>query len=214
MGAAITALRNTPALRWANTLEVKNAVESALEDRFGAKEAARPKGKVCPRHPRMWVGWAGAADSRCFANRNRSRQSLRRPRLRLLLLRLPPLTQDRSLRKVSSASCTSLVGTRRSRRRCAMPTSRLPVGWCTRVSRQNRTGTCTSDTPRPSSLILATPHITVGGVIYGTMTQTPRQRKQYTLRVYWRSSVGSALNHGRSHTRATTLMSCMALQSS
>jgi len=48
MGAAITALRNTPALRWANPLEVKNAVESALADRFGAKEATKPKSKVRP----------------------------------------------------------------------------------------------------------------------------------------------------------------------
>jgi glutaminyl-tRNA synthetase len=46
MGAAITALRNTPVLRWANPLEVKNAVESTLADRFGAKEAAKPKSKV------------------------------------------------------------------------------------------------------------------------------------------------------------------------
>jgi hypothetical protein len=46
MGAAITALRNTSTLRWANPLEVKNAVESALVDRFGAKETAKPKGKV------------------------------------------------------------------------------------------------------------------------------------------------------------------------
>ncbi len=46
MGAAITALKNTPGLRWVNPLELKNAVESALTERFGAKEAARPKGKV------------------------------------------------------------------------------------------------------------------------------------------------------------------------
>ncbi|KAH8987576.1 glutamine-tRNA ligase [Lactarius hatsudake] len=45
MGAAITALKNTSELRWVNPLELKNAVESALTDRFGAKEAARPKGK-------------------------------------------------------------------------------------------------------------------------------------------------------------------------
>jgi glutaminyl-tRNA synthetase len=58
MGAAITALRNTPALRWANPLEVKNAVEVALADRFGAKEMAKPKTKVrlatavwCASHP-------------------------------------------------------------------------------------------------------------------------------------------------------------------
>lgn len=46
MGSAITALRNTPALRWVNPLELKNAVESALADRFGVKEAAKPKPKV------------------------------------------------------------------------------------------------------------------------------------------------------------------------
>lgn len=46
MGAAITALRNTPALRWVNPLDVKIAVESALTDRFGGKEIAKPKGKV------------------------------------------------------------------------------------------------------------------------------------------------------------------------
>jgi glutaminyl-tRNA synthetase len=46
MGAAITALRNTPGLRWANPLEIKNAVESALTVRFGAKGEAKPKGKV------------------------------------------------------------------------------------------------------------------------------------------------------------------------
>ncbi|KAH9972938.1 glutamine-tRNA ligase [Lactifluus volemus] len=46
MGTTITALKSTPELRWANPLELKNAVESALTDRFGAKEAAKPKSKV------------------------------------------------------------------------------------------------------------------------------------------------------------------------
>jgi len=46
MGAAITALRNTPKLRWVNPLEIKNAVESALTDRFGPKGGAKPKSKV------------------------------------------------------------------------------------------------------------------------------------------------------------------------
>ncbi|KAI0269475.1 glutaminyl-tRNA synthetase [Russula aff. rugulosa BPL654] len=49
MGAAITALRNTPGLRWVNPLEIKNAVESALTDRFGAKGEAKPKGKQEPK---------------------------------------------------------------------------------------------------------------------------------------------------------------------
>ena len=47
MGAAITQLRNTPGLRWVNPLEIKNAVESAMTNRFGAKGEAKPKSKVC-----------------------------------------------------------------------------------------------------------------------------------------------------------------------
>ena len=45
LGATIGALKNTD-LRWANPLELKNAVEAAFAERFGAKEAAKPKGKV------------------------------------------------------------------------------------------------------------------------------------------------------------------------
>ncbi|OSC98990.1 glutaminyl-tRNA synthetase [Trametes coccinea BRFM310] len=44
LGAAIGGLKGTD-LRWANPLELKNAVESAFTERFGAKEAAKPKGK-------------------------------------------------------------------------------------------------------------------------------------------------------------------------
>lgn len=46
LGASISALKNTPELRWANPLETKNAVEKAFTDKFGAKETAKPKGKV------------------------------------------------------------------------------------------------------------------------------------------------------------------------
>lgn len=47
LGAVISALKNTAELRWANPLEVKNAVEKTFTKTFGAKEAAKPKGKVC-----------------------------------------------------------------------------------------------------------------------------------------------------------------------
>lgn len=56
MGAAITALRNTPGLRWVNPLEIKNAVESALTDRFGAKGEAKPKRKVSFAFPCSALG--------------------------------------------------------------------------------------------------------------------------------------------------------------
>ncbi|KAG6903466.1 hypothetical protein C0995_005489 [Termitomyces sp. Mi166 len=45
LGAVISALRATPQLRWANPLDVKNAVEKSLTEIFGAKESAKPKGK-------------------------------------------------------------------------------------------------------------------------------------------------------------------------
>jgi glutaminyl-tRNA synthetase len=40
-------VKNIAELRWANTLEVKNTVEKVFNAKFGAKEAAKPKGKVC-----------------------------------------------------------------------------------------------------------------------------------------------------------------------
>ena len=58
MGAATSALRNAPRLRWVNPLEIKNAVESALTDRFGAKGEAKPKGKVGFASPGLHRGWA------------------------------------------------------------------------------------------------------------------------------------------------------------
>ncbi|OCH92179.1 glutaminyl-tRNA synthetase [Obba rivulosa] len=45
LGATIGALKNSSELRWANPLEVKTAVERAFTERFGAKEAGKPKGK-------------------------------------------------------------------------------------------------------------------------------------------------------------------------
>ncbi|GJE84275.1 glutaminyl-tRNA synthetase [Phanerochaete sordida] len=44
LGATIGALKNTD-LRWANPLELKNAVEATFTSQFGVKEAAKPKGK-------------------------------------------------------------------------------------------------------------------------------------------------------------------------
>lgn len=46
IGTAISAVKNTPELRWANPLEIKNVVERAFTETFGAKETAKPKGKA------------------------------------------------------------------------------------------------------------------------------------------------------------------------
>ncbi|KAF8076578.1 glutamine-tRNA ligase [Lyophyllum atratum] len=45
LGVVMTALKTTPELRWASPLEVKNAVETCFTEMFGAKGAAKPKGK-------------------------------------------------------------------------------------------------------------------------------------------------------------------------
>ena len=47
LGAAIGGLKSTE-LRWANALELKKAVEQSFLEKFGPKEAAKPKGKVAP----------------------------------------------------------------------------------------------------------------------------------------------------------------------
>ena len=47
LGAAIGGLKSTE-LRWANALELKKAVEQSFLEKFGPKEAAKPKGKVVP----------------------------------------------------------------------------------------------------------------------------------------------------------------------
>lgn len=46
LGAVIGNLKTSPELRWANPLELKNTVERAFSESFGAKEAAKPKAKV------------------------------------------------------------------------------------------------------------------------------------------------------------------------
>ena len=46
LSSVITGVKKTPELQWANPLELKNVVEKAFTEAFGAKEAARPKGKV------------------------------------------------------------------------------------------------------------------------------------------------------------------------
>jgi glutaminyl-tRNA synthetase len=91
MGAAITALKNTPGLRWVNPLELKNAVESALTDRFGAKEAAKPKGKVCFLVTSRTWGTFHSADSPIYAHRNPKRA---RRRQRLLKDEAPATTPN------------------------------------------------------------------------------------------------------------------------
>jgi glutaminyl-tRNA synthetase len=46
LGTVISGLRSNADLRWANPLEIKNAVEKAFLETFGPKEAAKPKAKV------------------------------------------------------------------------------------------------------------------------------------------------------------------------
>lgn len=49
-GAVISDLKVIPELRWANPLDIKNAVESTFTKSFGPKESAKPKAKVRIQH--------------------------------------------------------------------------------------------------------------------------------------------------------------------
>jgi hypothetical protein len=46
LGAVLASVKTLPELRWANPLDVKNAVEKAFTGKFGPKGGAAPKGKV------------------------------------------------------------------------------------------------------------------------------------------------------------------------
>ncbi|KAI6130361.1 glutaminyl-tRNA synthetase [Pisolithus croceorrhizus] len=48
LGAVIGGVKNVPALRWANPLDIKNAVERVFTEKFGPKEGAKPKPKYDP----------------------------------------------------------------------------------------------------------------------------------------------------------------------
>ncbi|KAJ7498739.1 glutamine-tRNA ligase [Mycena latifolia] len=64
LGQVISGVKNIPELRWANTLEVKNTVEKVFIDKFGAKEAAKPKGKEPKKAaPAKAAETSGDADS-------------------------------------------------------------------------------------------------------------------------------------------------------
>ncbi len=47
LGAVISSIRLTPDLRWASAVDVKNAVEQIFVSKFGPKESAKGKPKVC-----------------------------------------------------------------------------------------------------------------------------------------------------------------------
>ncbi|TRM68091.1 tRNA synthetases class I, catalytic domain-containing protein [Schizophyllum amplum] len=50
LGAVISATKAVPSLRWANPLEIKSTVEKLFLEKFGPKEAAKPKAKE-PKKP-------------------------------------------------------------------------------------------------------------------------------------------------------------------
>ena len=46
LGPVVSALKNSPELRWAAPLDVKNAVDKAFIAKFGPKASAKSKAKV------------------------------------------------------------------------------------------------------------------------------------------------------------------------
>lgn len=62
LGSVISGVKASPALRWANPLEVKNAVEKSFTEIFGAKETAKPKAKD-PRKEKAAQPTAAASET-------------------------------------------------------------------------------------------------------------------------------------------------------
>jgi Glutaminyl-tRNA synthetase, non-specific RNA binding region part 1 len=46
LSSVLSGVKNVPALRWANTFDVKTAVEHVFTDRYGPKELVKLKAKV------------------------------------------------------------------------------------------------------------------------------------------------------------------------
>lgn len=203
LGQTIGALKSTD-LRWANPLELKNAVEAAFAEKFGAKEAAKPKGKVRAYRD-------SALARKCLISRNRNPRRKLHPRLR------PPPShptqlrrrRSRSSRKVSSDVSTSQARTPSCIPNCASNTLPPLVGSSTPVSLLSPTVSCTLVTPRLFSSTSAMPHTTAANAICVTTTRTRRRRRLSISRVSWRLYGGLALSLGKSRTRATTSTSCM-----
>lgn len=143
LGQAIGGLKSTD-LRWASPLELKNAVEAAFLEKFGAKEAAKPKGKVSPH-----LLLSNRRPFQPFESRSRRRQL---PRSLLHRMSKPPrLRPVQSSKKASSDTCTRSVATRKSTLTLGNNILRRRKVSSTPDSPQNPTGTCTSGTRRLSS---------------------------------------------------------------
>ena len=75
LGVVIGGLKNSPELRWANPLEVKNAVEAAFTERFGEKTTAQPKSKVHQQSLFCVRCTYRSSDSGCFTGTEERRCS-------------------------------------------------------------------------------------------------------------------------------------------
>jgi glutaminyl-tRNA synthetase len=62
----VNGVKGTPELRWANPLELKNAVEKAFTERFGAKDVAKSKGKTTSTRPEPTTADPGSSRKSVF----------------------------------------------------------------------------------------------------------------------------------------------------
>lgn len=116
LGSTITALRNTPELRWASPLDIKNAVEKAFLETFGAKETAKAKAKVAF----ISTPLTSSRLILVFVNRNRKRRRRRSPQnKRMPISQFPPL----EARNPSSRRDSLVVSTNREKTLRSNPTS-------------------------------------------------------------------------------------------
>lgn len=158
LSAVIGAVRNTPDLRWASPLEIKNTVERAFTDKFGAKEAAKPKAKVRFQTQHFSIYLI------CLA-RKQSLRKLPKPTQPKLQNQYQRERVNLSLRKAFLASYMHPVETLRFILIYAKNISKQLVVRCGHDSLQSRTVSYISVIPKLYLSTLAMQHIMEGNVI-------------------------------------------------
>jgi hypothetical protein len=147
LGSVISGVKASPALRWANPLEVKNAVEKAFTETFGAKEVAKSKAKVyyilCNPCLLLLIPW-------CRTLRKRRLRSQRQLHQRSMLALVHPI-ENPYLKRDSWVLCTSRERTLRPDPNFVSSTCARPMAKSGHVSHRNQTAICTLVIPRLSS---------------------------------------------------------------
>lgn len=183
LGQVISGVKSSPDLRWASPLDVKNSVEKVFLERFGAKEAAKPKGKVrCHQPDFVLPSNSSLRNPRKITKQLRRKRELQRKQAPEKALVLGNLL----LKKDSLANCINPEKTLRFTLACARHTLLLPAAKCGHDSLPNLTAIFILGIPKQYSLTLDMLPITGANAICVMTIQIQKRRKPNTLTAFWR----------------------------